>query len=408
MSAEDTGLLTKLKHALPWLARYPFWRARAFARSAVESSRTQHLIFVVANHFEPAWNAENAPLDWSAQLKKLDRWYEQARAIGEAVRDADGTKFRHTNFYPAEQYHPRLLECLAEMQAEGLGEVEIHLHHGMDKPDTAANLRRALVEFRDALAFEHQCLSRLDGKGEPKYAFVHGNLALANSAGGKYCGVDEEMQILQETGCYADMTLPSAPEQTQVPRLNAIYQCGHPLNEAIPHRSGESLRVGEDSPQLPVIFTGPLVFNWQRRIRGLPVPRLDDGALAANQPLDLARLNRWRGANITVEGRPEWVFIKLYCHGFFSFDEDSTIGGRLQKFLEEVIEYGERSGDFKVCFASAREAFNMTMAAVDGREGAPGLYRDYRLLQIMETDARDARSLTESEQGQLELEHQPQ
>ena len=38
------------------------------------------------------------------------------------------------------------------------------------------------------------------------YAFVHGNFALANSAGGRYCGVDEEMQILAETGCYADMT----------------------------------------------------------------------------------------------------------------------------------------------------------------------------------------------------------
>ena len=108
------------------------------------------------------------------------------------------------------------------------------------------------------------------------YGFVHGNLALGNSAGGRFCGVDEEMQILADTGCYADFTLPSAPDQSQVPRINDIYQCGGPLDKARPHRSGPSVRVGV-RPQLPLIFTGPLVFNWSRRVKGLPVPRLDDG-----------------------------------------------------------------------------------------------------------------------------------
>jgi hypothetical protein len=387
MSGTHKGLLTKLGWSLPWLTRYPFWRAREFARRSAKDKRgTQHLIFVVANHFEPGWNREGTTLDWNAQLGKLDRWCEQARAIGEAVRDADGTPFRHTNFYPAEQYHPRLLQRLAELQAAGFGEVEVHLHHGVEQPDTALNLRRALVEFRDALALEHKCLSRLDGDDAPKYAFVHGNLALANSAGGRLCGVDSEMQILAETGCYVDMTLPSAPEQSQVARINAIYECGHPLDEAKPHRDGPSVRVGQKPPQLPVILTGPLVFNWTRRIRGVPVPRLDDGALAANQPLDLARLNRWRSARIHVEGRPEWNFIKLYCHGFYHFDQASTIGERMKRFWEEAMEEGERTGEFKIHFASAREAFNMVMAATDGREGEPGLYRDYRLRQIMSRD----------------------
>lgn len=390
MGAGATGLLTKLKWALPWMARYPLWRARTAALGDGAERVPQHLIFVVANHFEPAWNSENLPLDWNAQLAKLDRWYEQARATGLAVRDADGTPFRHTNFYPAEQYHARLLQRLAEMQAEGLGEVEIHLHHGVERPDTAENLRRTLVEFRDVLAEEHRCLSQLDGAGQAMYAFVHGNLALANSAGGRCCGVDSEMQILAETGCYADLTLPSAPDQSQVPRINAIYQCGHPLNEAIPHRSGPSIRVGGE-PRLPVIFTGPLVLNWTRRIRGVPVPRLDDGALTANQPLDAARLRRWRSARIGVEGRPEWIFIKLYCHGFYHFDQASSIGERVRRFFNEAIEEGERSGDYKIHFACAREAFNMMLAATEGHAGAPGLYRDYRLRSIMQSSAQSVR-----------------
>ncbi len=389
MSGNHPTPLKKLAWSLPWLVRYPFWRAREFARGAsADDKKTQHLIFIVANHFEPGWNEQGATLDWNTQLAKLDRWCEQARSIGRAVRDADGTPFRHTNFYPAEQYHPRLLQRLAELQAEGFGEVEVHLHHGLDGPDTAENLRRALTDFRDALAQEHKCLSRFEGEAQARYAFVHGNLALANSAGGQFCGVDSEMQILAETGCYADMTLPSAPEQSQVSRINAVYQCGHPLHEAVPHRSGPSIRVGDKEPQLPFIMTGPLVFNWQRRVRGIPLPRLDDGALTANQPLDLARLNRWRGAHVHVLGRPEWIFVKLYCHGFFHFDQPSMIGERIRRFWEEAIEYGERNGQFKIHFASAREAFNIALAAMDGRDGAPGLYRDYKLRQIMQRESQ--------------------
>src|SRR5947209_2537485 len=268
MNFKRQSLLTKFKWSLPWLMRCPLWRARELAGRLSGGNEPRHLIFIVANHFEPGWNEQGATLDWSTQLSRLDRWCEKARAIGEAVRDHDGTPFRHTNFYPAEQYHPRILERMAGLQAEGFGEVEVHLHHGVDAPDDAANLRRALEEFRDRLAEEHKCLSRQDGAGLPMYAFVHGNWALANSAGGRYCGVDSEMQILAETGCYADFTLPSAPDESQVARINAVYQCGHPLEERKPHRSGPSLRVGEH-PRLPVLFTGPLVFNWRRRIRGL-------------------------------------------------------------------------------------------------------------------------------------------
>jgi hypothetical protein len=372
--------LTNFRYALPWLVRYPFARAEnLFGEKAGEK---KHIIFTVANHFEPSWKVDGFH-DLPNQIRRLEEWHKLASATGEAVRDSDGTKFRHTYFYPAEQYYSELLEKIAEMQAEGLGETEIHLHHGVEKPDTAENLRKVLVEFRDVLAERHRCLSRLDGVGKPMWAFVHGNLALANSCGGRFCGVDEEMQILAETGCYADMTLPSAPDRSQVPMLNQIYECGLPLNEPIPHRKGHSVKVFGNKPQLPLIFTGPLVFNWTRRIKGLPVPRLDDGALVNNQPSDIARFNRWVSANVTVKGRPEWVFVKLYCHGFFDYDQNACIGEGAKRFFSEIIENGEKTGDYRVHFATAREAFNIVTAAIDGKEGTPNDFRDYRLKEIM-------------------------
>ena len=257
----DTKLLDKFRWSLPWLLRYPFWRSREFFSGLSGSASPRHLVFLVANHFEPGLGPES--------FERLEAWCKLARATGDAVRDHDGTPFRHTNFFPAEQYDRHLLEELSSLQADGYGEVEIHLHHGVERPDSAENTRRALEEFRDLLAEDHRCLSRETPDSSARYAFVHGNWALANSAGGRFCGVDDEMQILADTGCYADFTLPSVPFQSQVSRINAIYQCGHSLNEARPHRSGPNLKVGERA-RLPIIFTGPLVFDWTRRVRGLP------------------------------------------------------------------------------------------------------------------------------------------
>jgi hypothetical protein len=343
-----------------------------------EAVSHKHLIFVVANHFEPGWDESGIAMDWDRQIARVGKWIDQARALGDSFKDSDGAPFCYTYFYPIEQYHKGLLDSLAEFQMEGFGEVEIHLHHGLDGPDTAQNLRSTLELYRDILAQEHGLLSRSPDTPEPRYAFVHGNLALANSAGGRYCGVDSEMQILADTGCYADFTLPSWPDRSQVGHINAIYQCVRPLTERSPHTAGRDLRVG-DSVKLPVLFTGPLLFDWRRRIHGLPIPRVDGGALASNYLPEIARLSNWVGANIGIKGRPEWVFIKLYCHAFMPSDEVVLTGDPMRRFLGTLLD-SAAGGGFGVHFVTAREAFNIAMAAIEGKEGDPGTYRDYSLL----------------------------
>lgn len=385
MKTNTFALLNKLRQSFPWLARYPLWRMREMAdrRNAQQHDAPAHIIFVIANHFEPSWSEDGISLSLAEQMRKVEDWSERARRFGRLVVDSDGTPFRHTYFFPGEEYHPSLVTPLAELQAEGYGEVEVHLHHGVERPDNALNLRRALEDFRDALVAEHRCLAREDGAGPPRYAFVHGNWALANSAGGKFCGVDSEMQILAETGCYVDLTLPSAPDQSQVPHINAIYQCGRPLAERSPHRTGRNLKVGDSAPPQPVLLTGPLTLDWSRPLYGLPVPRIDNGALTANYPPDMRRLDRWRQAHIAIEGRPEWIFIKLHCHGFLAGDDAMLLGEPMHRFLDEVMEQSVRSKMFRVHFATAREAFNIVMAAVDGHHGDPAAYRDYRMRLIM-------------------------
>ena len=374
MSSQEAHIFSKLKWSLPWLVRYPFWRARTLVSASGNPEGPTHIVFIIANHFEPGVGKEAAC--------RVERWCRMASHIGRSLRDHDGTSFRHTYFFPAEQYDATSIDLLAALQSEGLGEVEVHLHHGVERPDNAENTRNALETFRDTLAYEHSCLSREKPNSLPRYAFVHGNLALANSAGGRNCGVDSEMEVLAESGCYADFTLPSAPDQSQVPKINAIYQCGNPLHEAKPHRSGLDLRVG-DKPRFPIIINGPLVFDWTRRVHGLPIPRIDDGALARNYPLKMDRFDRWQSARIGVQGRPEWIFIKLHCHAFFDQDTDAMIGEEMKRFMTQILEHGDASGLFKIHFASAREVFNMVLAALADEKGDPGQYRDYYLRQIL-------------------------
>lgn len=375
MAGNEASLISKLKWSLPWLVRYPFWRASTLFLP--NGSDVTHYIFVIANHFEPGVGRQAAD--------PVDRWCKLARRTGRSLKDHDGTSFRHTYFFPGEQYDYASIEKLSALQADELGEVEVHLHHGVDKPDSALNTRRILETFRDTLAEKHQCLSRENSSSLPRYAFVHGNSALANSAGGRNCGVDSEMELLASTGCYADFTLPSAPDQSQVPKINAIYQCGNSFQQARPHRSGPDLKVG-DQPSLPIIVDGPLVFDWTRRIHGLPIPRIDDGALARNYPLRMGRFRRWQSAQIGVRGRPDWIFIKLHCHAFFEQDQDAMIGDELKRFMTQILELGETSGRFKLHFASAREVFNIILAALHGKQGDPGQYRDY-YLQLISKEA---------------------
>jgi len=366
----------KLRSTLPWLPAYVWQRC---VREQPDMHPI-HLIIGVADHFEPSFRPEAVTTyaHRAEQERRLENWCRQYPQAVESWPDDDGRPFRHTYFYPAEQYEPALIDRLEEHCRAGWGEIEIHLHHGVHAPDNADNTRRAILEFRDALA-ARGCLSQLDGDGPPRYAFVHGNWALANSARGRFCGVNDEMQILAETGCYADFTLPSAPFPAQVSKINALYECGAPLDEPAPHRRGRDLQSGRPPEIFPLMIQGPLMLNFGRRKHGYPFPGIENGELTAANPPSMKRLRLWQQAGITVHGRPEWVFIKLHCHGMDPRDEQAMLGSPIQKFLRELAGWPERRDKYLVHFVTAREMVNIALAACDGNSGNPGRYRDYRL-----------------------------
>jgi hypothetical protein len=348
-----------------------------------------HLVIGLADHFEPAIVPTDgrARAPYEAQERRLERWCQQYPKVVREWLDADGCPFRHTYFYPAEQYDRGLIDTLAYHCKAGWGEIEVHLHHGCERPDTPANTRRQLLEFRDTLV-RHGCLAQLDDQGQPRYAFVHGSFALANSIGGACCGVDSEMQILAETGCYADLTLPSAPHITQTAKINSLYECALPLEQRAPHRRGRDLECGRAPQIFPLIIQGPLMLNFARGRRHGIFPRIENAELTTVNPPTMERLALWVQAGIAVRGRPDWRFIKLHCHGMDPRDDEAMLGALMKLFLRDLVE-GSADGKYKVHFVTAREMANIVLAACDGREGNPGDYRNYRL-RVISRQAHEA------------------
>jgi hypothetical protein len=368
------------RHVLGWLPGYGMQR---LARGRSRAQRPLHVVIALADHFEPAHQPAGGFAPLAEQERRLERWCRLYPEVMDGWRDADGFPFRHTYFYPAEQYDAGLIDRLAAHCAAGWGEVEVHLHHGVEAPDTSANTRAMLETFRDRLG-EHGCLSRWNGVGPLRYAFVHGNWALANSNRGRWCGVDDEMAILSETGCFADFTLPSAPDPSQVRKINAIYECALPLDRAAPHRRGRDLEVGRAPATFPVIVQGPLTIDTRSR----RLPRIENGAIQESFPTSAHRFRLWTDAAIGVRGRPDWVFVKLHCHGMDHRDESMMLGQRRKAFLSALTAFAQAEPGMHLYFATAREMFNMILAACDGREGSPGAFRNYRLQPV--TPARGA------------------
>jgi hypothetical protein len=338
-----------------------------------------HLILALADHFEPAIDPtsgqKRAPR--MEQERRVQFWRREYPKLADRWRDQEGRPFVHTYFYPAEQYDEGLVELLADLCHDEWGEVEVHLHHGISLPDTAENTRRLLAELRDQLAYRHHCLAVEDGSDQPRYAFVHGDFALANCAGGPFCGVDSEMKILAETGCYADFTFPAAPfHPAQIGKINSLYECALPLEQSAPQRRGTDLQVGRRPEIFPLMVEGPLVFDFKRSLRSGRVA-LESASITRGRPMTLQRLSAWKQARIHVHGRPDWLFIKLHCHGMDPTQKEELLGEPMRRFLQELVD-GARERNETLHFVTAREMTNIILAACDGREGSPGDYRDYR------------------------------
>jgi hypothetical protein len=352
------------KH-LHWLPGWLGDRTRkAFRR---RSGGTQHLLFALCDHFEPL-HGEGTSL--VTGLERVARWREQYPRLAKRFRDASGRHPRHSFFFPGEQYDPTLIEPIAEMVQMGLGEVEVHLHH---ESDTRQSLRSSLEKTVGALA-THGVVPQYRGK--PAWAFIHGNWCLANARrDGQMCGVDDEIPLLYELGCYADFTFPAARDESQPGIVNAIYYPRGDVARRRAYEDAERVRVGSPRLERLLLIQGPLAIS--RRPGSVRV-RIDGGSLDWSDPPTAERLRTWVRQGISVEGRPDWVFVKVHTHGAIERNADVLLGEAMVRFHEALAEYND-GRRWKLHYLSAREMYNLARAAMDGQTGSPDQLLDYEV-----------------------------
>ena len=328
-----------------------------------------HIFFLYTDHFEP---------DYSPS--KTQEWADRYVRLAARHRDADGRPPQHTWFYPGEQTNADIMKILQGLVHQGLGEVEMHLHHGFDTKDS---LR---VTFRDAIEDFQQYGFLKTVDGQTHWAFIHGNFSLDNANSAWLCGVNDEISLLHELGCFCDFTFPSVYENAQPPAVNAIYAAKDDPGPKSYARVYPLSALKTGAADL-MIFEGPLVLTPSLNLRHLFLD-VEDGDIHAAVPASGRRVDDWIRAGVHVPGHPDWLFVKIYTHGVSSpEDEDAAIGPSFDAaltYLETHYNDGQR---YVLHYITARQAYNLAMAAADGLSGDPSPYYDRTIPRYISSPA---------------------
>ena len=104
-----------------------------------------------------------------------------------------------------------------------------------------------------------------------------------------FCGVNDELTVLRNTGCYADFSLPTVPCISQSRKVNAIYYATDDPGQPKSFDTGVEVEVGGRQTGDLLIVPGPLSFNWQNRKWGL-FPKLENSELQGSNPPSASRV----------------------------------------------------------------------------------------------------------------------
>ncbi|WP_414475742.1 hypothetical protein [Microvirga sp. M2] len=349
--------------------------ARAAMRRAYPGGRPAggpvHLFLAITDHFEPQVHRPGQPM----ARKRLEQWLREYPLVAGRHRDHDGFTPAHSFFYPWDEYDEWEFSRLRDLCAAGWGEIEFHLHH---RDDTESTLRRTLREGLETFR-AHGALSTWPS-GRPAWGFIHGNFALANSrceGGANFCGVNNELAILEQEGCYADFTFPAWQTTAQPRQVNSIYYAaGDPTCPKCYDR-GVAAQHGAPRKSGLVLIEGPLVPHLKRGRGGMLRPGMDDGTLTMNHCYRRERFDRWVRAGVHVEGRPDWLFIKLSCHGAADGDREALLGRDLEALFSDAEARYNDGERFRLHYVTAREMYNLVAASEAGLDGEPGALRDW-------------------------------
>lgn len=312
------------------------------------------VMVVIADHHEVKIKDKT-----NASTKK---WLDQYLQVTEGISDSFGNPVQYSWFYPYDHKNSYSVIELNKAVYAGRGEIEFHWHHS--HPDSASfeqELKEAVDWFgaHGAMVEEHG--------GPSRFAFIHGNWSLDNARGERYCGVDNEIELLSRYGGYMDMTFYCCSEAQPSMAASLYYVKDDP--EPKSYDVGEPVELGRENDDF-LIFTGPLGFNWSEL-------KFEYGSLEAWDSRNWKkRIPLWVNGSPYIEGKPEWRFLKLYTHGAQS--SDLILDEDFRTMLTEVKRYTE-SEEINLHYVTAREAYNILKAAEAEKVGTPQEFKDFKV-----------------------------
>jgi hypothetical protein len=244
------------------------------------------------------------------------------------------------------------------MQRAGIADVDVHIHHDGEGQQ---NFVDRMSGFIEALVTRHGLL-RLS-HGRPVFGFIHGNWALDNSRpDGRWCGLNNEITLLRDLGCYADFTMPSGNSPTQSRTVNTIYWvCDDPLKPRSYDR-GVAVKPGVPGAGDLLMIPGPLGLRWAERLK----PRLETGEIACQDLPTPCRVQRWLDLAPRIGSD---IFIKLYTHGAQERHSSALLlQGGLERLFTLLVEGCRRYGH-QLRYVSTWEMRQAVDAAVCGEAG---------------------------------------
>lgn len=343
------ALINLPRHAEIWLMPYLKDRLRKSRRIA----KPKRVWITIADHYEPLGSGASI----ETALGRVARWRDKWPRIADAApRDAAGQRPQYTFFYPQEEYRRDLLDGIAEIVRLGVGDVEVHLHHEREQRDS---FKHKVIEFCHRLTDDHGLLRQHGGR--TVFGFIHGNWALDNSLpGGNCCGLNGEVALLRDLGCYADFTMPSLPSASQGRVVNQIYWCtNNPDNRPKSFDSGIEATVGGGRCGDLLMVTGPVGIRFSGRL----LPRLETGEIAGYDLPTPSRVRRWFDLAPTIG---DDLFLKLFTHGAAERNLESLLGGGLGNLLGWLAEEADRRG-IEIHWATAWQMYRGVEALIHGR-----------------------------------------
>ncbi len=346
------------RHAELWLLPYVKERIRRNSRKP----SPKRVWVAITDHYEPLCLGVSV----ETALRRVARWRDRWPAIAaDGPKDANGQPPQYSFFYPQEDYRRDLLDGITEMVRGGVGDVEVHLHHDYENRE---GFTEKIREYCKRLTQDHGLLRQKDGR--TVFGFIHGNWALDNSRpDGKWCGLNGEIALLRELGCYADFTMPSIPSPTQGRVVNQIYWCtNNPDNRPRSFDCGLEATAGGGRHGDLLMITGPVAMRFSGRL----VPRIETGEIAGYDMPTPDRVKQWFDVAPVVG---DDLFIKLYTHGAVERNLGPLLDEGLANVYRWIAEEAQRRG-IQYHWATAWQMYSAVNAIVSGRE--PVAHPDHR------------------------------